>query len=160
MNQVENAVEPLNYAPGPPRSWLRRHRRGLVWFLVFVAVAAPTLYYRHELKHRALWVYRGHRAAAHQMPAGIEPVVEDPTTAAALLASNPDYVAPAAVGWGSAQAKALYVPLAWRRLCEQDPRCAGVLYTPIQFLGTLTRPDGQKRIVVVASHDLNAYYVT
>jgi hypothetical protein len=130
----------------------------LIWLLVFVAVLGSTWYYRQELKRRALWVYWGHRAAAHQMPAGIEPVVEDPATAATLLASNPDYISAAAVGWPTNSAKAFYVPLAWRRFSELDPRC--VWHTPLQFMGTLTRPDGQRRMVVVASHDLNALDVT
>lgn len=148
----------LEYSNRSRLSWIGRHKKKLIFLAVLIAVSIPIYQYRDSLKHRALWLYWGHRAATFQMPAGINLVVDDPAEVQLLLGSNPDYVRSKI-----APSRLAYSPITYRQLAKYDPRCELNLIEKeeIVFFGKLTRPDGVKRIVILKGAmlgfaDLNA----
>lgn len=103
------------------------------------------------------------------MPESVELVVTDAEKIPQLLATNPDYVqfgtAPSANSqrtplW-TPEYSAVYIPLAFRRLAEVDPRVAVLkndspwrtLNSAVAFMGTRSRPDGTKRLIILRGND-------
>jgi hypothetical protein len=150
----DDTVQPLNYAERRPRSWLKRWRWWLLVATLLIAFAVPIARNRKTLIYRGEWLYWSHECAVFQMPQSLDPCVTDPVVAQQLLASNPDYKP--YQNWAGA-VFAVYAPRAWRELEALDIRSflikdgsAGIL-----FLGSLRRPDGTARLVVVSGSDTN-----
>lgn len=112
------------------------------------------------LKHRALWYYWANCAAGHVMPAAGELVVTDSATAASLIAHNPDYVD--IKQSDSTQPTARYMPAAYRRLLDYDGSSGAraSFSRPIIFLGTLRRPNGTERLLVISGYRAPRYNLT
>lgn len=146
MSQELSDRPTLEYGHRSRLSWIGRHKKKLIFLAVLIAVSIPIYQYRDSLKHRALWLYWGYRAAKFQMPAGINLVVDDPADVQRLLASNPDFVRSRI-----APSRLAYSPITYRQLAKYDPRCELNLIEKeeIVFFGKLTRPDGVERIVVL-----------
>lgn len=148
MNATTSDPSPptLDYRHRPRLSVVGRHRKKLIFLALCIAIGVPLYRNWATLKHRVLWVYWAHRAAAHQMPPQpFERVIIDPTRAKAAVAANSDYLMSGSV--------AIYAPLAYRRLVELDPRIpkapGSILFADLVFMGTMPQPDGTPRLVIV-----------
>lgn len=153
----------LHYAPPPRLAWLSRRARLLIVVAIVVAVAWPAYRHRQTLMHRARWLYASRQCAAHHMPGPVDLIVTDPVRAQQLIAAGTDYV-PRCSWLGSptpGTPVAIYSPPAWRALERIDGRCQWIrspFWTePIAFLGSLRRPDGVSRLVVVRGASTNGY---
>jgi hypothetical protein len=141
----------LEYAPRVGLAWIGRHRKWLILLALCFAVAAPTWWYWQSLKARAMWLYWSHRAAVHVMPINAEISIIG-REASRLATTNPDYVPyspfkPVA----STQPSASYNPIAFRELAKLDGRLRSMGYPdgPVIFMGTVHRPDGKPRLVII-----------
>jgi hypothetical protein len=129
----------------------------LILFAFCIAVAIPIYWYWTPLKHRALWLYWSRRAAAHVMPThSVDVTIRDPARVNLVPTTNPDYVvyaaAPPPMFTGITPApSAMYAPLSYRHLQQFDARLniTGGPSIPVLFMGTLRRPDGTPRLVIV-----------
>jgi len=104
------------------------------------------------------------------MPANIPLEVSGSDKVKAVIASDPNYTqwpyqranfASAKYSASGAQdACAVYLPRAWRNLCDLDQRCANSALIgesePLVFLGRMRRPDGQTRLVAIGGETTNA----
>src|SRR5262245_47719403 len=117
------AVPTLEYGRRSRLAWVSRHRKKLI--VLALLTAAGILLYRNgqALKHRALWLYWSRQAAKHVMPADAD-----------------------------GQLAASYLPNEYVELRNVDRRVTltGAKDGPILFMGTLHRPDGTPRLVIVA----------
>lgn len=141
----------LEYAPPPGAAWIGRHRKSLIFLALILAIAGPTWWYRESLKTRVLWLYWSHRAAVHVMPT-TNPVSVVGPEANNLVAGNPDYLPSSPFKpLDSTQPAASYNPVAFRELIKLEGRLRSMYIPdgPIIFLGTLHRPDGDPRLVII-----------
>jgi hypothetical protein len=144
--QHEPPKAELSYAKRPALSLLGRHRRGLVWVAIFLAVAMLAIGWRRPIVRWLAWQYWMRQAAAHEMPQQ-GALYLPPATGSAPA----DYVQ---VFPGSSQTLKAYVPRAFRELRRLDARFVRETYNvpqepPIVFMGALRRPDGQSRLVIL-----------
>jgi hypothetical protein len=153
----------LAYAPRLRHARLRRWRWRIVLLTVMLTIAVPVYLHRETLIRRATWLYWSHRCASHQMPTGVKLLVSDPQRVQQLLTNDPDYTPPVSGAWPptTRPGAAVYVPLAWRKFAAMDGRSA-TLNGPvgsraIAFMGSLRRPDGVSRLVVVQGRGTNAH---
>jgi hypothetical protein len=146
-----------DYAPPPRLPWVGRHRKMLIFAAFCIAIAIPIYWYWAPLKHRVLWLYWSRQAAAHVMPEhAMEVVIRDPARVNLVPTTNPDYVvyaaAPPPMFTGNfPPPSTVYAPLPYRHLQLLDARLniTGGPGIPVLFMGTLRRPDGTSRLVIV-----------
>jgi hypothetical protein len=74
----------------------------------------------------------------------MELIVSDTLRSQKLVATDSDYVLV-----GALPAAAYYIPESFRELQKFDPRLNVAAVAPIAFMGTLRRPDGSPRLVVI-----------
>jgi hypothetical protein len=160
---------PLEYSRTPTLAWLRRWRWRLLLLICASAVAIPIFVHRESLSQRIAWLYWSRQCASFRVPENVDLIVTDPKRVAELLATNPDYVPRtlrlgeiAPIGGKPPPPVAYYSPRVWRKLEGIDGRC-DALSNPrigdesIAFLGTLRRPDGVDRLVVLRGADTNGH---
>lgn len=140
----------LDYARPVRFGWISRHRKLLIGLALLLAVAGPVWWNWQPLKHRALWLYWSHRAATHVMPEAAIVSITGPE-AAQLPTTNPDYVSPAYTTTKWAQPSASYIPNTFRELSRLDGRLRSMAFPdgPVIFMGTMHRPDGTPRLVII-----------
>ena len=140
---------PLEYGARPRLSWISRHAKKLILLSLLIAIAAPLYWYRQPLKHRVLWLYWSHQAAAFQMPiAAVVIRIDDPAEAKRVASTNPSYDLVESAR-AMPNARAMYRPLPYRKLKQLDLRLLINDDEPVVFMGTLRRPDGAPRLVLV-----------
>jgi hypothetical protein len=139
----------LEYAKRPALAWVSRHRRLLIFVALCLAIGGPIWWYWAPLKHRVLWLYWFHQAAQYQMPAKAVDVFIDDPAKVKLASSNPDFITPANRG-----STLSFCPVVYRRLLQYDSRLnlTGGNDRPVAFMGTLHRPDGMPRLVIVSGY--------
>jgi hypothetical protein len=146
-----------DYAPAPRLRWIGRHRKLLIFAAFCIAAAMPIYWYWAPLKYRVLWLYWSRQAAAHVMPVqAMDVTIRDPARVNLVPTTNPDYVVytatPPAMFTGNPPApSAMYAPLPYRHLQLLDARLniTGGPGIAVLFMGTLRRPDGTPRLVIV-----------
>lgn len=146
--QDQHSSPQLEYARPTPLVWIGRHRGLLIFLAVCIAIGGSIHWYWTPLKRRATWLYYSRQAAAHVMPVvATDAVITDPVRAGTVPTTNPDYLVA-----GSPQPQyAQYLPGAYRNLLSVDSRLGmtGGIGTPVIFMGTLKRPDGTPRLVII-----------
>jgi hypothetical protein len=139
---------PLQYGPRTALPWVSRHRRKLIALAVVVAVALTARLLGPTLVFRAKWLYWSHRCAVYQMPPQMPVVVTDPQKVAAMFNSrNPDWGYERILngGWTAAS----FTPHAVTELLHLDNGAWSAM--GVLFVGSLHRPDGKQRVVVLSS---------
>lgn len=142
----------LDYGQRTHLSWLHRCRKFLVFLAVCVAIAVPIYRFREPLKHRAVWLYWSHEAAAYRMPNNpVDVVINDSQQVKRIATTNPDYLIPLS---GNGAGAAIYSPRPYRQLLQLDSRLTmtGFAEFGVVFMGTLRRPDGVSRLVLVTGN--------
>jgi hypothetical protein len=140
---------PLEYVQRPPLPFVGRHRKKLVSLALLLAIAILLYRYWQPLEHRVLWVYWSRAAAAHVMPASsTDLILSDPAAISKALASDPNYFRYAVPG--TTASPVAYWPTAYRELVKYDSRLgASMMGDAVTFVGTMRRPDGTPRLVIV-----------
>lgn len=143
------ATQMLEYGHHTRLAWVSRHRRRLILTAVIFAIAAPIWWNWPSLKGRILWLYWSRQAAAHVMPSSIKRDVTG-LQATQLAASNPDYIV-RRTSMAAKQPLALYRPRTLQNLTKFDSRIDPLVVAddPVLFMGTLRRPDGAPRLVIL-----------
>jgi hypothetical protein len=150
---VADAGKPrLDYAPRTPLAIVGRHGCLLICLALAIAIGAPLWWFWQPLKQRVMWLYWFHQAAAFRMPDTPEhnevwypiPPRQVPTT-------RPEFQLETYFDRGYQFAMARYLPRPYQELRKIDPRFfpPGSDDMPLAFMGTLKRPDGAARLVVV-----------
>jgi hypothetical protein len=148
----------LEYAKRAPLAWVSRHKRPLLSFALLVLIATGLYHFREPLKQRALWLYWSHQCATFQMPANVKVMVDDPADVQ-RLSNDADYVP--AKNFSGPNPALFYRPNAWQQLVQLDSRTGWIRgwlpEKPIAFLGSMRRPDGQSRLVILQGWSVNGY---
>jgi hypothetical protein len=133
-------------------NWLRRHWKLLFLIICATAVLIPCYKHRVTLLARANWIYWSKRAASHSMPAASVPLLHRVSVSGTV---ESDYVV-LRHARATTPPVAAYAPAAYRRLLDIDPRLyefapgfVPVEVAPLVYMGTVYRPDGTPRLVII-----------
>ncbi len=124
---------------------------------MIVAIAWPAYRYHQPIYRWAAWQYWFRQCLAHQMPANIQLRDKNLEQKVALKTSHPDYCdGEPARGWITST---VYSPRAFVNLSMLDGRTyVGAGLAPaVAFLGERTRPDGERRLVIVRNDRTNGF---
>jgi hypothetical protein len=122
--------------------------------LALLAVAALAYQHREQLSIRARRLYWGWQCSRYTIPEGAPIEESDPSRAATLFATNPDYVQAFEAG----KERAVLYPRCWREFAALEPRSNAVqptwdqyVRTALVFLHERTSAGGTRRLVVVSN---------
>jgi hypothetical protein len=149
----------LEYAKRQKRAWIGRLKRLLIVTALVSAFAIPIYLHRDGIWIWVQWQYWIRQAASFEMPKSSTPLIEtDPVRIGQLTSSNSDYVLTADPIFHTRQT--VYIPSAFREWTKYDSRTHWGGYIgeePVAFLGTMRRPDGARRLVVIRGDYVNAH---
>lgn len=145
---------PLQYSRRRPLRFFSRHPRLLVLAALCIAVGVSWYMWWTPLEYRIRWWYWTRQAMNYQMPVtSLDVRITDQAIAKATLAANPEY----ALYQSKGRVYAIFSATAFRELSKLDSRIGtGGLwndYGGVTFIGTLKRPDGTPRLVIIPASE-------
>lgn len=148
----------LDYGNHPPLAWVGRNRRKLILLALLGAMIGPVVWYWPQIRYRVLWVYWSKQAAAYQTTPNLPLAAALDNLVQPAPPLDPGYLT--VEGPADSPTRIIHTPRPVRELAMLDPRLLGLQRAGIAFVGTMHRPDGTPRLVIINnSQDARSYRV-